>query len=544
MEPVPQQAQAELLQEQPTASVRGSAGAQLSQPHRAGCCRWALASVSAILLSGFSVPMLFTGPEPVLELIIPEDPDIDLSPLEILRRQLWDNQPRPQRFTLHVSLARLLLGNGRLTEAETQFTEALSLAQSQEERVEARQMLGVTRMRQGRLTAAREFLEIALEFVSPDTDVEVLHALADVRAEMGHFDPAIRLYSRAFNLAESRRDADRAALLAADIGEAWAGKGKLQESIDWLGTAATIIDFGRMSPAGADEIVAAKVDSRLGSVRHRLGNVSAAMDFYRSALRVQAKLLHPNHPDLVSTWLGIAHAQRDLGEAQAAFRDIEAVEKMLRGGMQEGLDLSRVLIVKADILREASRFEDAEQAIQEAIGLQAELFHGEDHPEAAVAMSSYGSILHDSEKVSEAHAKYSEALSISLRTLGEKHPGTAAVHNSLGTLYEDLGDDSTARSHFSKCLEIQLDILGKDSPLVANTYNNLATVLFRQGRKPEAVELLERALQVLDHAGVPSGNPDRALYQENLGFILSRPDLMRSAGSALYGPEHVSIEGR
>merc|ERR1740121_1068743 len=161
------------------------------------------------------------------------------------------------------------------------------------------------------------------------------------------------------------------------------------------------------------------------------------------------------------------------------------------------------------------------------MALQMRCFEDEDHPEAAVPLNSYGSILQDLGKADEAHDKYSQALAMSERTVGDRHPGTAAAHNSLGTLYEDLGDDSTAREHFSKCLEIQLQTFGKASPDVANTYNNLATILFRQGSELEAAELLGHALQVLDQAGVPQDSPDRVVYRKNLEVVLSKSVMFR-----------------
>jgi len=313
------------------------------------------------------------------------------------------------------------------------------------------------------------------------------------------------------------------ALLAADIGEAWSAKGNLQKSLEWFRTATEVLDFARGSAAGADETVAAKVDSGLGALHHRSGSVLPALESYRKALRVQTRTLHPSHPDLVSTRLSMAHARFDLGDAAGALSDIEAIEKTLREGPQEGLELGQTLILKSDILRFVNRTDVAEQAVREAIRLQVARLQGDEHPEIAVALTTYGSILHDSGKAEEAHEKYSKALEISTSTVGDKHPVTAAAHNSLGTLYEDLGDDGSAHEHFSRCLEIQLETVGKDSPDVASTYNNLATLLFRQGQRSEAVELLDQALLLLDQAGVPSDNPDRALYKENLGLILSKP---------------------
>jgi len=525
MQPAQQQAQPEVLAMQRRVSRQP---AQLPHSQGVGCCRWAAAIISTLVLASLAVVMVFLGHEQAFEQMLPEDPNIDPSPADILRHQFWDYHPKVQRFALHTSLGQVLLSQGRLSEAGVHFKEALELAESKAEQVEARRLLGLAQLRQGHLEHAKELLEAALGFLEQETDVTVLHALGGVRAEMGHFEQALKLYNQAFGLAERRRDVDKAALLATDIGEAWMHKGNVEESFDWLRTADRVLSDGRLLPAGVDEAVVAKVETLRGSLLHLSGGILPATELYRTALRKQARVLHPSHPDIVSTRLQLIRAQRDLGDVEGALRDIEAVEATLRGE-SPGPDLSRVLIYKSNLLRESSNLAAATETIQEVIRLQATLFQ-EDHPDVAVALGTYGSILHDAGMATEAQEKYTKALTISLRTLGEKHPGTASVYNSLGTLHEDLGDDGKAREHFSKCLDIQLETLGKDSPDVANTYNNLATVLFRQGRSPEAAELLKHALHVLDIAGVPQDNPDRLLYQENLGLVRAKTETKSGAG--------------
>merc|ERR1719272_2799460 len=147
---------------------------------------------------------------------------------------------------------------------------------------------------------------------------------------------------------------------------------------------------------------------------------------------------------------------------------------------------------------------------------------GEDTPDVAVAIHTHGSIMHDQGKLDDAIAEYKRALDMNLQTVGLEHPETAAVHNSLGTAYQDTGDDSSAEIHFAKCLDIQLQTVGTQSPEVANTYNNLATILFRRGSLLDAKQLFEKALQVMDSAGVPPENPDRIVYAENLSEVIDK----------------------
>lgn len=231
---------------------------------------------------------------------------------------------------------------------------------------------------------------------------------------------------------------------------------------------------------------------------------------------VQAAGLRPGHPDLLATRVGLARTMRDLGDAAGALRGVQAVEQTLRAGPNEGPDLSRVLILKADFLRIEGAFNLAQASSEEALRLQEQWFRGDDHPEAAVALAGYGSILHDAGSLEEAYDRYDASLSMSLRTVGETHPEVAAVYNSMGTLLQDLRKPMEAFDKFTKCLEIQRATVGDASPDVANTYNNMATVLFQQGRAKEAAGLLRKALAILDRSGAAESSPERALYEENL----------------------------
>jgi tetratricopeptide (TPR) repeat protein len=353
--------------------------------------------------------------------------------------------------------------------------------------------------------------------------------------EMGQLDEALQLYKSVWDAIAARRDSadvDQLPLLAAEVAEVYARRGELKSAFFWLGRAMVQLHVNRHSVQGVDSIDEAKIQSLLGSVYHAGGDVSRAMEFYFKAARAQEKAFCPTHRDLLATRMGIARAHRDLGDPSSAFKVIEGVEALILSGPKEGLDLSRALVLKADLLREARRYEEAESTVQEAIRHQEASFGREDHPEAAVALSTYGSVLHDQGKLVEAHRQYNHALSMNLRTVGSNHPEAAALYNSLGTLYEDAGDDLKAQSHFATCLEIQLSTVGDRSPDVRNAYNNLATILFRRGESAEAASLLRKALRVLDVAGVPKNNPDRTLYEDNLQEILaSRIQDIRSLAS-------------
>mmetsp|Transcript_61532 Transcript_61532/g.156306 ORF Transcript_61532/g.156306 Transcript_61532/m.156306 type:complete len:541 (-) Transcript_61532:60-1682(-) len=526
----PQQAQrdnAEIHNLPPISAHLYAQGVQ--QP--AGLGRWMVAIVSGLALTALGVVMLPDGKEAASPWMRRQEPEMEPSPVDILARQLRQVPAGnvDARRTLHASMGHIFRDRGRYREAAQHYKEASELAAGATDKSVALQHLGLVEMHLGHLTSAALLLSAALAAGGGDqaeSSVGVLHTIGDVKLQQGKIAEAIREYTRAYSIAVQHRDLDESILLLADIGEAWARKGHVEEAFKWMQKASEQLEVSRTSAQGVTELVAAKVSSYLGSAYHLKGNVAKAMDLYHKAMRVQAKSLRPSHSDLLATRVSMARAQRDMGDSDGAMRAIEAIEKTSRNGPNEGPDLSRVLVLKSDMLREAKQTRVAEDTAKEAIRLQSECYGSEDHPEIAVAIASYGGILHDSGKFAEAREKYEEALKMNQMTVGMYHPETASVYNSMGTLFQDISDPVASFGQFTKCLEIQRRTVGETSPDVANTYNNMATVLFQQGRSEEAAGLLKKAIQILDATSSPKLSPERLLYEENLEEVL------KSAGSA------------
>jgi len=460
----------------------------------------------------------------------PSDP----SPADILVRRLRDLETAggdpEQALVLHTSAGHIYRDQGQYTEAIRHYEAARELATrlgGGTRLVPALLELGFARYRQGRLLEARHDLESAFVLVGSNREhkISVLQTLGNVHRDLGHIGEALKLYHQAWQeiAADARTHAEQQASLASDMGDAYARRGDFDKAISYLQRALkqqeAMTQRLRQGPlATAADPVVALTYCLMGGAYHMRGNVLKAVEFYQKGLRMQVKVLRPGHTDLVGTQISLSRAERDLGNAKVALARIEEVESTLRGW--EGPDLSRALVLKADLFREGKRYAEAESTIKRALKLQIEAFGDELNPEVAVALNSYASILHDQGKLTEARAQYHKAVDVNIQTVGLEHPETAAAYNNLGTLYQDAGQNDQALIHFTKCLEIQMKTVGNKSPDVGNTYNNLATILYRQGSLEDAAQLFRQALQVMDNAGIPKTNPDRAVYADNLAMIL------------------------
>jgi len=490
--------------------------------------------LAIIAVMAFSLASYSNSKTPLAELP-------DLGATEVYEHQLQHDIHRTtdRLVTLRLSAGEFSLSKGEYADAVAHFEIAKNLVDpiSSEQHVAVLLACGTALNHLGRLQEARLDLEKARSIMNPKGDqaVRVLQMLGSIRREMGNLDAALKLYWEAWEvgLSRDRADSEQMPMVAADIGETYGRKGELDKAIEYLQQAIeqqeTLHHLLQESLAGGDPVLVSMY-SLLAGAYHGHGDATRAIGLFRKTLRLQQSMLRPGHPDLVTTLLGLVRALRDTGDSAGALATAEHAEESIRSGPCEGLDLSRLLITKADLLREMQRHSDARVAIEEAVSMQNATLDGEETYEVAVALNMHGSILHDKGDHEDALAKYKQALDVNMRTVGLKHPETAATLNYLGALYEDIGDINSASVQYRKCLDIQMETVGAGSPSIANTYNNLATVLFRQGAAIDAAQLLHQAVLVLDHAGVPAGSPDRELYSANLAAVLQR---LNAAGVAV-----------
>jgi tetratricopeptide (TPR) repeat protein len=430
--------------------------------------------------------------------------------------QLVKGAGSEKELSLHHAAGKLYFSQGRYVDAVDHYTEARKLASGFGEKDVARALhaRGEAWLSLGHFDAARSDFEEANARAGGTGDASTLRYLGTVHREMGHINTALELYQRALSVVNASGDVAQPLLLA-DIGEAHARRGELKEA------EMALLEAVRMQEASveASNSDLAVISTSLGFLYHVQGNVHGAVSMYRQSLELQSGL-RPDHPELVATRLGHARAVRDLGDVSVALQMVEQLEWAMHAGAQEGPDLSRVLMLKAEFLRQQDLQEEAQQVAQEVLALQ-RIIYMEEAPDMAVTHIVLGNILHDKGQLDEALEMYKTALDLNMKTVGEDHPETAAALISIGTLSGDMGDSVAAEDNLKKGLEIQLRTLGVENPDVGITYNNLAMVLLKQGRSEEASDLLRKALDIMDAAGVPESHPDRSVFAENLSEALN-----------------------
>jgi len=468
--------------------------------------------------------------DPMSEGPVPEAAKILYAQLSRLRRQETGSTADPREVALHNSLGHVYQDYGNYPEAIKHYTlardQAAQLGDS-EKIVTLQTSLGTMYARAGRLHDARRELESAFLLMdrSGPNAFATMRALGNVRRDAGKVDEALALYGEIWRLQEHQGvkknfpDEDVAWLLN-DIGEAHHSKGQLDVAMSYYkqaldkvtGTSSSLPATG----TAAQEL--GEIYDSIGQVYHEKGDIEQAREYYHKALRVQRRAMRENHPCIVDTLINLARLERDSGAGvNLALEELAKAEVLLKG-RETHRQFASTLVVKADLLREADRLKEAEAAARKAREIQEKLGL-EETPELAVTLNGLGSTLHDQHKYNDAVKQYMHALMINMKTVGSNHPETAATYNNLGNVYQDVGDDGAAEKYYRKTLEIQRAIYANDTPDVAATYNNIATILVRVDRLVEAKELLKKAIDIVHKAGMPSGSPERTIYEENLSEV-------------------------
>ncbi len=417
-------------------------------------------------------------------------------------RRLQEHGPGHPRTTASlVRLAALLRSHGRVGVAEPLLRKALDDAvpsASAEVMVE----LAATLVALGRRSEAEGFYQRYLERTEPGgSSARALLKLAELRTAGGDSAGAMQAYRTALqHLAkvDSPSVDDRRVRAAAlnELGTLLEADGALlaAEKAYRESAQAHARTFGDRHPATAT------VRANLASILALRGEASDAANLLEQSLEVIRTAFGPHHQDVAGLHnrLGEVYEVLDrLDDAEAQY--LSALAAWHEPSPSRGLvlaDLGRLAGVRDDAGTAETYLAEAVRHLRTAgAAFTVEL---------AEAMNSYGSVLRDSGRLSEAEPLLSEALAVRQRELGESHPDVALSLVGLGGVFHLGGDLARAGSLYSRALGIQERTLGPDHPEVGETLYNLAYVWQSQGDTSGAREALERAAGILSAAYGPN----------------------------------------
>jgi serine/threonine-protein kinase len=321
---------------------------------------------------------------------------------------------------------------------------------------------------------------------------ESLYALGRIYARKADYARAEPLLREALERRRENADRDGAALLESlgGVGKLLQDRGAFQQASAPLREALETAER-RFGPESVE--TANSLDDFAGNLK-TLGKMQDAVSLYRRALAIREARLGANDPDVGASLHNLGLNLAALGnyaEAETALQRALAIRRQVFGPVHPLVGESQLAL--AAVYEATYRVADAEPLAQAALAIFRSKL-GESHRLVTEAMNTLAVLHLDRRDYAQAVSLFREVFDRFRDGLGAEHPDTLTVEDNLAIslFYAGRADEAEA---------LQRDLVGKLRPdngqgVDVKNLHNLARTLEQEGRVPEALELVRRALDV------------------------------------------------
>ncbi|NJO12294.1 MAG: tetratricopeptide repeat protein [Gammaproteobacteria bacterium] len=164
-----------------------------------------------------------------------------------------------------------------------------------------------------------------------------------------------------------------------------------------------------------------------------------------------------------------------------------------------------------------SNLSQAEQLFQQALGIYRE-HYGDLHSEVGSTLGDLANVMLWLGNTARAEQYQSEALRIYELVLPPTHPDYAVALGALGQINLRNGKIEDADERIGRALALQSQVFGADHPHVADLLNAQAKVREHQHRYDAAIELENRAIDIMGRAGRGTDSAT-GYYHDSLAWL-------------------------
>ena len=349
----------------------------------------------------------------------------------------------------------------------------------------------------------------------PLLQARLLNAIGRVYFNLGKFDGAAEIAKRALD-ASVRGGGDRHPDVARDyrlLGLATGALGKHTEAADLFGQALEIHGAG----SNTTGIEAATDIHHLGLALVQAGRLDEGERRIAESLSARRTLLDPGHEDIATSLSGLAFVRGRQGrtrESADLYREALALHVARLGEQHPGVALGRLNLAAA--LTSLGSFDEAEDELTRALAVYRAAY-GERHPSVATTLSYFGRLVSRRGRIPEAVRYITAALEMRRELLGPDHPSTRLSESNLAGLL-GRGRPEVGEAKLRELLAQpahKYDVgMGSSRPLMLRTF---AHTLMIQGKLTEAEAAGREALDLVTRQ--PRGNP---LEEASVRAVLAR----------------------
>jgi len=248
----------------------------------------------------------------------------------------------------------------------------------------------------------------------------------------------------------------------------------------------------------------------------------------------EARTLHRDSgTDRSAEYASSTELYAEVREIEGAFDEAEEIVQEavgIRRELADPKDLAFSLLMLGRIQHKQGRTGEAESIYREALQIRRSVDDDDDET-IANALSYIGSILQQRGELADAEAMQREALTIRRDLYGEDHMILIESHHNLGVVLMDKGELEAARSNFGEALRISIKLVPEGEQGQVFLFNGLGAVYDRMGSLEQARENFQRSLDMLMQF-FGAQHPNTFIVQGNLGRVLVKQGNF-GAGEAL-----------
>jgi serine/threonine protein kinase len=234
--------------------------------------------------------------------------------------------------------------------------------------------------------------------------------------------------------------------------------------------------------------------NNLASVLYLQGRYAEAEKLDRETLDLRRRLSGPEHPDTLLSMGNLAEAlQRQGRYAEAEKLDRETLDLRRRVSGPDHPETVGVMNDLAVVLEAEQQYAEAEKLGREAVDIERRVL-GPEHSTTLLTMSNLANALADQNRLDEAAKLLRETMDTQQRTLGREHPDTLHSADNLASILDDQGHHVEAEKMQRDTVDIQRRVLGPEHPATLNAIYNLACYTARNGKRDEALSLLQEVV--------------------------------------------------
>jgi serine/threonine protein kinase/Tfp pilus assembly protein PilF len=417
------------------------------------------------------------------------------------------------------------LSEARQKQAETEAAKANKIAQVLTQMFEASDPLGLNgvpllRPRMGETLTAKELLDTGAERITkdlvqePETQAQLMNTIGNVYCTLGLTAKAQPLLERALTLRRGLPEdhPDRAASLQS---LAWLHHqtGDYDRAHDLYREALAI----HRRHADSDPSALSATLLNLGWLLADREEFAAAEGLFKEALDLRLRYLAEDHRDVAMARVGLAAAYIAQGNFLAAVTPCrQAVETLRKVDGDKGLSRSVDFFQRGLLARElpplariplglADR-QEAERCLQQSLVLAKGVL-GDHHAYVALVLHELARTFEKNRRDDEAERYYRDCLSIA-REYGLEHPKTTILLGNFCLLLQRRGKRAEAEQLLEEALEARIQRHGRNHFSVADVLLIHAQLLDRPTESSRRKQLLRESLAI--HCGI-TGAPRRTL---------------------------------